>query len=548
MDKISHAAQKLHLTRPDKDGKTDDIREFPSPLSDEQLEVLVEDIKDWQLTHGSLLKLVNTDEDSTVLAQPVGACLFPTLFPRRLFEQALYLQKTYNKLYTRVAEDEEWLFKTLKGLIETDELARPLWEIHQEVKKEGYVQDASLGIFRSDYMLSASVGQEVQLKQVEFNTISCAGGIHSNLISDMHRHLQRTGSYIPSDPTSKTVKITSSLLQPNNTLRTITSGLAAAHKYYGPPKTVGLKETCILMIVQPQNFNIADERPIQTSLWSHAPSVPTFRTIFPTEVLSHTILTPARELLYHPPSRSETFEVSVVYYRAGFEVSEYGFSSGGRKARLQLERSKAIKCPSVLSHLTTFKKVQQALTVPGILRRWLSEEEEKNIEGSFAPMYPMDDSDLRLEARKLAQHLEKSRNYVLKPSLEGGGHNIYGSEIPAFLARTPEKKWSNYILMQKIYSPSINNLLMSAQGLYKGPVISELGVFGVVLWKKNQKGEKGDGNEGKVEIIEDLEPCWSFKTKKREVDEMSVVKGYGCFDSPALVEGEVFEACSRHGN
>jgi glutathione synthase len=546
MEKVSHAVQKLHLTHPDKDDETDDSLEFPPPLSDEQLEVLVEDIKDWQLTHGSLLKLVNTDEDSTVLAHPVGACLFPTLFPRKLFEQALDLQKTYNKLYTRVAEDGEWLSETLKGLIETDDLAKTLWEIHQEVRDEGYVQDASLGIFRSDYMLSNLAGKEMQLKQVEFNTISCAGGIHSNRVSDMHRHLQRTGSYIPSDPTSRTVDLTSSHLPQNHTLSTITSGLIAAHNHYGPPKSEEVKQICILMIVQPQNFNIVDERPIEHSLWSK--DIPIFRVIFSAEVLAHVSLTPTQELLYRPPSRPGTFEVSVVYYRAGFEVSEYELGIGGREARLQLERSKAIKCPSILSHLTTFKKVQQALTVPGILQRWLSDEEVKRIEGSFAPMYPMDDSDLGIEAQKLAQDAEQSRDYVLKPSLEGGGHNIYGSEIPAFLARTPEEKWRNYILMQKIHSPSITNLLMSAQGLYRGPVISELGVFGVVLWKKNQKGERGGGNEGKVEIIEDLEPCWSFKTKKREVDEMSVVKGYGCFDSPALVEGDVFKARSRHGN
>jgi hypothetical protein len=29
---------------------------------------------------------------------------------------------------------------------------------------------------------------------------------------------------------------------------------------------------------------------------------------------------------------------------------------------------------------------------------------------------------------------------------------------------------------------------------------------------------------------------WSFKTKAAGVDEMSVVKGYGCFDCPRLVD------------
>ncbi|TVY12939.1 Glutathione synthetase large chain [Lachnellula arida] len=541
MDKVTRVIQKLYLTNHDKHASP--RMEYPPPFSDSQLENLVSEIKDWQITHGSLLKLVNTDQDSTVLTRPVGTCLFPTLFPRERFEQALGLQKTYNKLYARVAEDEEWLYDTLKD----DEFARILWGIHEEVKKEGYVQDHTLGIFRSDYMLDANPAGQVKLKQVEFNTISCAGGIHSNLISDMHRHLQRRGAHLPADPnaTIPSLNISASHLPPSHTLSTITSGLVSAHTSYGPPKSPAAEQTCILIIVQPRNFNIADERPIEYALWDH--NIPTFRVeLLSPGVLAQTSLALTRELLYHPPSHPAAagpLEVSVVYLRAGFEAEEYSGPGGGeaREARVRIELSRAVKCPSILSHLTTFKKVQQALAVPGVLQRFLSSAAEvAGIASTFARLYPMDTSAAGLEARKLARDGEAAEGYVLKPSLEGGGHNIYGSSIPAFLARTPEEKWSRYILMSKIVSPTVRNLLMSAQGLYNGPVISELGVFGVCLWRRS--GE----TEGRVEMVEDQEPCcWSFKTKGAGVDEMSVVKGYGCFDSPALVDDDVFMACCR---
>ncbi|TVY52653.1 Glutathione synthetase [Lachnellula cervina] len=510
--------------------------EYPPPFSDSHLENLVSEIKDWQITHGSLLKLVNTDQDNTVLTHPVGACLLATLFPKELFEQALGLQKVYNKLYAQVAEDEEWLYDTLKD----DEFAKTLWGIHEEVKKEG------LGIFRSDYMLDANPAGQVKLKQVEFNTISCAGGIHSNLVSDMHRHLQRRGLYLPAELSAPTpsINISASHLPPSHTLSTIISGLVSAHKLYGPPKSPAAEQTCILFIVQPRNFNIADERPIDYALWDQ--NIPTFRVELSPAVLAQTSLTPTRELLYHPPSRPVAalpLEVSVVYFRAGFEAEEYSGPGGGdaREARARLELSRAVKCPSILSHLTTFKKVQQALAMPGVLQRFLSSSSEVvGIANTFARLYPMDASTAGLEARKLAMDGEASMGYVLKPSLEGGGHNIYGSSIPAFLACTPEEKWSRYILMSKIVSPTVHNLLMSPQGLYNGPVISELGVFGVCLWRRSGEAE------GRVEIIADREPCcWSFKTKSAGVDEMSVVKGYGCFDSPALVDNDVFMACCR---
>jgi hypothetical protein len=197
---------------------------YPPRLSDGQLEVLVSDVKDYQITHGSLLKLVKTDDDHTVLSRLVGVTLFPTLFPKNLFKEALALQTIYSKLYASVAEDDEWLYSVLKDLIEVDLLASSLWSIFEEVKKEGYVQDLMLGISRSDYMLHASQSGraegvlDIQLKQVELNTVSCAGGVHSNMISDMHRHLHQTGAYQSNLPNPDEVKLDSSTLPPPSRL------------------------------------------------------------------------------------------------------------------------------------------------------------------------------------------------------------------------------------------------------------------------------------------------------------------------------------------
>ena len=93
-----------------------------------------------------------------------------------------------------ISEDEEWLHEALEALIESPKsMARILWEIHVAVKKEGYVQDLSLGVFRSDYMLHEDRSDNdggtgpLAIKQVEFNTYSVAGGAHGNRISEMHQ-------------------------------------------------------------------------------------------------------------------------------------------------------------------------------------------------------------------------------------------------------------------------------------------------------------------------------------------------------------------------
>jgi len=86
--------------------------------------------------------------------------------------------------------------------------------------------------------------------------------------------------------------------------------------------------------------------------------------------------------------------------------------------------------------------------------------------------------------------------------------------------------------MEIIKSPVQKGMLMSSEGLYEGDTISELGVFGICMWRRKKDGENG---EGEVEILENESVGWSFKTKPEEVEEMSVVKGYGFFDSPNLV-------------
>ncbi|KAJ5633446.1 hypothetical protein N7490_009785 [Penicillium lividum] len=500
-------------------------QDYPPELSEERLLSL-----DWQVNHGSLLKLIRTDNEHTVLSQPVGVSCFPTKFPRARFQQALDIQTIYNKLYCAVAEDDEYIYNAIQDILPIEPLAAALWGIYDTAKKDGSVQDISVGIFRSDYMLHVDSANSTDslhsmsnttLKQVEFNSFSCAGATHANKVVDMHRYLTRSGVYneeIPLDIESLPV---------NKNVESLVSCLALAHDTYGPPRSTLAKETAVLFLVQPLNFNIADERPIEYGLWNRESPVPAYRLEFGPDVLQYTRLTESRELLFQPPWLKSTHpvEISVVYLRAGYETYEY--NQMGWNARLQLEKSTAIKCPSLLGHITTFKKVQQALTKPGALERFLTDSEAAVIRETFVPIYPLDKSEEGLHARGLAGNPEKVKDYILKPSLEGGGHNIFGEDIPGFLASIPESQWPSYILMEKIQSPIASGLLMSPAGIDGGEVISELGVLGTCLWQRTK---------GRCEMLHNSVGGWTFKTKHTEVDEMSVVKGYGCFDTPYLFD------------
>ncbi|KAJ6111334.1 hypothetical protein N7523_007395 [Penicillium sp. IBT 18751x] len=469
-----------------------------------------------------MLKVIETEIEQTVLTRPLGVT-------------ALDIQTIYNQLYCSIAEDEGWICNAIQDLLPVEPLAGVLWEIHQAAKKAGSVQDVSMGIFRSDYMLHLTTGDrdivpspesfpETTLKQVEFNSFSCSGGSHANKVANMHRYLTQKGVY-NFDDSSFGVEY----LPTNENIESIESGLALAHKIYGPPRNEQAKSTAVLFIVQPYNFNIADERPIEYALWNREEPVPTYRLDWGPEILQFTRLTEDKELLFQPPwlPSKDPIEISVIYLRAGYEAKEY--NATGYEARLQLEKSAAIKCPSILGHISTFKKVQQALTLPGALEHFLSISDAAALRETFVPMYPLDKTKPGLNARELIHDKEHSVGYILKPSLEGGGNNVYGEEIPGFLATVSESHWLKYILMKRIDPPKLPNILMSSAGIDSGDVVSELGVLGCCLWKANP-------SEGGCVMLHNSVAGWTFKAKHAEMDEISVVKGYGCFDTPRLVD------------
>ena len=63
--------------------------------------------------------------------------------------------------------------------------------------------------------------------------------------------------------------------------------------------------------------------------------------------------------------------VAVAYSRAGYGPADYA-SDVEWAGRLLIERSSAIKCPTVAVHLAGAKKVQQRLAEPGVLERYVA--------------------------------------------------------------------------------------------------------------------------------------------------------------------------------
>jgi hypothetical protein len=72
--------------------------------------------------------------------------LFPTPFPEKLFRLGVNLQRAYNMLYARVAQDEEFLDRVMgdQGVAKVDDFVGQLWKGWKSLRDEGMVQVSNL--------------------------------------------------------------------------------------------------------------------------------------------------------------------------------------------------------------------------------------------------------------------------------------------------------------------------------------------------------------------------------------------------------------------
>ena len=391
-----------------------------------------------------------------------------------------------------------------------------LWESYLKVKATGLTQHLTLGLFRSDYIVdkhAEGYQGSAAIKQIEFNTVSISFGALSSKISQLHTYLSESGTY---GETGKHIEPSVS-----DSLVKLSDGLAVAHKEYVATASPAGK-TAVLFVVQPGERNVFDQRHLEYRLYE-AYGIISYRLTL-AEIREHTKYVKDAAAgftrLVHTASGAE---ISLVYYRSGYAPTDYP-SETEWDARVYLESTHAIKCPSLLTQISGSKKIQQILTDPAVIRQFIPETESAlvdQLEATFVKIHPMDNSPAGLKAREAA--FATPERFVLKPQREGGGNNIYKENIPDFLRSTPEDTWGAYILMELIVPPDFKNKILRAGEIYDGEIISELGVFGTALW-----------NQQTSEIKHNEQAGWLLRSKLKSSNEGGVAAGFGCIDSVYL--------------
>jgi glutathione synthase len=298
-------------------------------------------------------------------------------------------------------------------------------------------------------------------------------------------------------------------LPQNNALSGLCEAMVEAWKIAANPTAA------ILFVIEDVTYNICDQRFHEFYIREKYPYIQVIRKNL-TEIFNEGELGQKKELVL-----GET-TVTVVYFRAGYEPGHY-HSSNEWDARLLVERSAAIKCPSIHYHLAGTKKVQQALAMPGMLNRFLSNADHiKRVQGIFTGLYSFDKDEGGDETVRMA--LEKPENFVMKPQREGGGNNIYGADIPGVLKNMTDTERSAYILMERIFPPISRSYMIRPGGPSPPPIVdmvSELGIFGAIIGSKDK-------------IMYNQQVGHMLRTKVSSANEGGVAAGLGALDSVFL--------------
>uniref|UniRef100_A0A453K115 Glutathione synthetase n=1 Tax=Aegilops tauschii subsp. strangulata TaxID=200361 RepID=A0A453K115_AEGTS len=352
--------------------------------------------------------------------------LLPSRLPESFWSQACELAPLFNELVDRVSLDGDFLQDSLSKTRQVDDFTSRLLDIHRKMMDANKKENIRLGLHRSDYMLDSETNS---LLQIELNTISVSFPGLCSIVTELHRTLiNQYGNLLCLD---------AKRVPGNEASRQFAKALAKAWDEFNVDSAV------VMMIVQPEERNMYDQ------YW---------------------LVKYLRE--------SNDRKVTVVYFRAGYTPNDYP-SEAEWSARLLMEQSSAVKCPSISYHLVGTKKIQQELAKPNVLERFLENKEEiAKLRQCFAGLWSLDDEEVVKSA------IENPDLFVLKPQREGGGNNIYGLDVREALIRLKKEggdALSAYILMQRIFPKASLASLVRGGVCHEALTVSELGIYGAYL-------------------------------------------------------------------
>lgn len=418
--------------------------------------------------------------------------LSPSPIQKQHVEQLTQLTPIFQKMMVILANEWELIEESLLPIASTDPFIEFLLSLHTRDN-----QQPIQGLFsRNDFLLHQIAPDQFAYKQVEFNTIAASFPYLSSQVNQLHQFLYRE-------------QVDKKLIA-NDPLQPIITALQKAVECYG------YERVAVLMVVQPNESNIFDQRGLELQLIQQT-DIPVFRLDF--------VAIQEQALLKEGHLQIGEYLIAVTYYRAGYTPDDFS-SEVAKEGRRKIEASSTIQIPNLALHLAGTKKIQQVLTKKAVLQQFLSEEELQPVAQSFVRLFAPDEKSTD-EHQQEVSVLELAKNhpqdYVLKPQREGGGNNYFDTEMLTVIQKFSAQELQAYILMERIHSPSHPSILVVDHQIQQADCVSEIGRYGIYL--ADEKEELMNQDTG-----------YLVRTKSVDENEGGVSAGYACLDSMFLLE------------
>ncbi len=401
------------------------------------------------------------------------------------------LTAPFNRLAHAVARTPEFLHEVLAPAARVDPFTARLLTMARGGRGQ---RSLFLGVTRSDYFVHRGGADEAPaLRQVELNTISASYPGLAQRVARLHRQLLLGTPLAPR-------------LVPNDPLPALADGFAAAFARYGHP------QARVLMVVQPGETNVFDQRLLEAALRE--------RGLLTRRRTLESIAQSGRLQEGHLVVDGEV--MAIVYFRAAYGPEDFQ-SEDAFRARELIEAASAIAVPDLYTQLAGAKKVQQALSDPRVLARFLPAQEAGRVAACFAWQYDLEQPLATPAGPRPAWQVarEHPHAYVLKPQREGGGHNAFDAELVQRLDALPPAERPAYILMERIRPLRHPAYLVRERAARLVEAVSEVGRFGVYL----AEGER---------LLLNRDAGYLVRSKSHDTQEGGVSAGFGFLDSLLL--------------
>ncbi|CDU18821.1 glutathione synthetase [Plasmodium yoelii] len=497
-------------------------------LSYERINILIQDLVTSLNCNSYYIysKSINDEKKRITNYNTVLSCspkLFSfILFPQKLNRNLLNLCKKctllFSEIFDNIVCDLPFLLKALEDIKGNDDFCKKIIEICENVylneeNGRNIKNDIRCIIGRSDYMKND--GNNSEIKQIEYNTISVAFGNLSSTIFEAHKNMIKEiyKEYFPYMNKQNQEEIFEILDKKfdNNFLQGISTCIEKVHNIYiENSNQLENNKVITICILHDDDINSFDKYQTKYELSKLGISQRYFtikqlqnlfekKKIFlnyPNETLKESIdrvinnnnnngcnekkIRPGKLMInlndddingydiydgvkMFEQYKKNIFEVSVIYFRALYAPLHYNEIVW--ELREMLEFSDSVKIPSLPYQLVGLKKIQMLLLDDDILRKYISidinkkkksEEQILNDMNMLKKTFALQiDPSLNKHSDIISYAIKNENKFILKPQREGGQNNLHGNDVKEklMLYYKPEEKnkLSFYVLMEKLF-------------------------------------------------------------------------------------------------